>query len=79
MSQLTILVMVLVMSLPVGMPSVAAEKESPAASQRVVVEDTGSDADDQKETREATREETKRKNNLGKMLFLWFLRNHPLQ
>jgi hypothetical protein len=78
MSRLMILVMAFVIGLPVGMPAFAAEKEPPA-SQRAVGDDPRSDADDQKDGHEATREETRRKTHLGKMLLLWFLRNHPLQ
>jgi hypothetical protein len=73
-----VLVIVAIVTLPIGFPPSAANREASSVSQGPILEDARADLPDPKEGREA-REETKRKQDLTKMLLLWFLRNHPLQ
>jgi hypothetical protein len=75
---LIVIVIVAIVTLPIGLPPSAGNREAPPLSQGRILEDASADLPDPKEGREA-REETKRKQDLTKVLLLWFLRNHPLQ
>jgi hypothetical protein len=75
---LIVLAIVVIVTLPIGLPPSAANRETPPVSQGPILEDARADLADPKDGRDA-REEAKRKQDLTKMLLLWFLRNHPLQ
>jgi hypothetical protein len=74
---------VLALSLATSAPILAVDKDTPSAPPRPSVEHSAYETTTTESHQDARHRDvespSKRKSDLGKMLLLWFLRNHPLQ
>ena len=76
---LKVTLLVLFMTLPIGLPPWAANKDASRTAPTTAIDDASVNPPESKDSRDGVAEDTKRKQDLSRVLLLWLLHNHPLQ